>query len=301
MTSYYLNYFLYLPPTPEKALWGYEIRGCGRAAIHPNETYPPKGHPEDHHFDWKKGRALESLQVVFLSSGSGTLETATARKQKIIAGSAFLLFPGEWHRYRPHPATGWVENWVEIDGQCVRGLLESGALSPKSPVLSPSSCGEIDKTFRDLHQHLATDGVPNTAELSLLAHRMMNACISAPNKSGTDSRIEEIVRTAERHLAEKCGEVIDLPKLAAGWGIGYTTFRRAFALRTGVSPWQYVLQARMNRVRRALADTDATLDEIAATTGFGSGYHLANFFKKAHSMPPGTWRKSARKKSRISK
>jgi AraC-like DNA-binding protein len=128
-----------------------------------------------------------------------------------------------------------------------------------------------------------------------------DACISAPNKSGTDSRIEEIVRTAERHLAEKCGEVIDLPKLAAGWGIGYTTFRRAFALRTGVSPWQYVLQARMNRVRRALADTDATLDEIAATTGFGSGYHLANFFKKAHSMPPGTWRKSARKKSRISK
>jgi hypothetical protein len=23
-----------------------------------------------------------------------------------------MLFPGEWHRYSPDPATGWDEHWV---------------------------------------------------------------------------------------------------------------------------------------------------------------------------------------------
>ena len=298
MTAFSEDYFVYLPDTPEKTAWGYTVRGAGRANVKPNSPYPPLGHPDDHHFDWKKGRVLKSLQLIHLSSGSGTLETASAKKQALVAGCAFLVFPGEWHRYRPDPRTGWRENWVELDGRCVRDLLDGGILSPSTPVLSIGSRSAIEAAFHELHQLLCGDITHGTSGLSLLAHRVMHICLSGSGSEGVDPRIACIVHTAERHLAKHCATGIDLPSLAASWGVSYSTFRRAFAERTGISPWQYVVRARLDLAARALVGSDATLEEIASSTGFGSGFHLANTFKKIHGLSPGAWRKAIREKSR---
>lgn len=296
MTTIQADYFAYLPPTPEKALWGFELLGAGLATIPPRSAYPPPGHPADHQFTWRNGRVLQSLQVVLITGGGGTLETASAGRHRISAGNVFVLFPGEWHRYRPDLRTGWIENWAEIDGRVVRDLLDGGILRPKSPVLDLGLASGIEETFLEINTLLGGRGNARPAELSLTAHRLLARCGMFVPRRDAETHLARVIRRAERHLAEHCCETLDLQLLATKWGVSYTTFRRAFSAQTGIPPWRYVLRARLARVRRLLAVGEATLKEIAELTGFDSAFHLSAAFKKAYGASPACWRNSLRAK-----
>lgn len=291
MTPPPLDYFVYLPGTPERARWGVEIRGCGRARSSPKQPYPAAGHPSDHHFDYKKGRTLQALQILFVSEGRGWLETASRGRQKVSAGSVFFLLPGEWHRYRPDPKTGWKEHWVELGGWVVRRLIEEGILDARQCVFHNAGATEIEELFEKLHTMLAGRQGYSVPELASAAHRLLGICAELRNAGGSQPKNSALVRRAEEHLAGLLGETVDLEALARKLGVGYSYFRRIFRDQTGLSPWQYLLRSRLARSRRIMASSDETLAAIAEKSGFSSAFHLSAAFKKAYGMSPDTWRK----------
>jgi hypothetical protein len=63
------------------------------------------------HFDWQHGRKLAEHLIVYVSEGTGTLETEDSTLH-VDPGDAILLVPDMWHRYKPDEATGWHEQWV---------------------------------------------------------------------------------------------------------------------------------------------------------------------------------------------
>ena len=52
-------------------------------------------------------------------------------------GSVMLLFPGEWHRYRPNQESGWDEYWVSFGGQHIAVIRSRGFRGRSRP--KPSS------------------------------------------------------------------------------------------------------------------------------------------------------------------
>jgi AraC-like DNA-binding protein len=292
MTHTYHDYFVYIPGTPERARWGVEIRGCGRARFSPRQSYPPEGHPSDHHFNYQKGRTLQALQIVFVAEGQGWLETATRGRQRVSTGSVFFLLPGEWHRYRPDPKTGWKEHWVELNGWVVRCLIEEGILDARQCLFRNAGATEIEELFEKLHLMLAGRHDYAVPELASTAHRLLGICAELPNAGGRQSKTPALVRRAEEHLATHSGEAVDLKTLARKLGVGYSYFRRIFRDQTGLSPWQYLLRSRLARARRIMASSDETLAAISETAGFSSAFHLSAAFKKAYGLSPEAWRKN---------
>ena len=47
----------------------------------------------------------------FISKGKGIFESRHGGKYELVPGSLYLLYPHEWHRYRPLTSTGWEEFW----------------------------------------------------------------------------------------------------------------------------------------------------------------------------------------------
>jgi hypothetical protein len=92
--------------------WGIHLSAIGHTAITAGQEYPPRRHPSGRAFAWERGRVLPALQLVLIRSGRGEIEW-TRERHRIAAGQGFLLLPGQWHRYRPDPATGWEEDWFE--------------------------------------------------------------------------------------------------------------------------------------------------------------------------------------------
>ena len=68
------------------------------------------------------------------------------------------------------------------------------------------------------------------------------------------------------------------------------SFSRAFKARTGRSPYQYLLQLRVERALHLLLSTDTSLVEMAYACGFSSQAHFTTVFRKVMGMTPGAVR-----------
>ena len=75
-----------------------------------SKSYPVSVHPDHYQFHWASGRVLQEYQALYVLRGDGEFESRTVGNKKVLPGSVMLLFPGEWHRYRPRRAIGWDDN-----------------------------------------------------------------------------------------------------------------------------------------------------------------------------------------------
>jgi len=284
------DYARYFPDVPSLGKWGVWISGSGIATILPGTPYPPDGHPPDHYFDWRIGRTLDALQIVMIREGRGWLETRASGKKVIETGMAFLLLPGVWHRYRPDPSTGWSESWIEIRGPVSKGLITEESFLSEKVVRSPTEIAGLEEVMRRIHS-MANDSASTRPELSAEALRCLAILAKGTRETTDQDSNARITLRAERYLAEHHAEALDMREVARQLGVSYSSFRRSFTKQTGLSPWRYVLQARLERARRLLLIGDITLDDIAFRLGFSSPFHLSSAFKKTYGESPSIWRR----------
>jgi len=84
--------------------------------------------------------------------------------------------------------------------------------------------------------------------------------------------------------------------LAGVLNMSERTFARAFKKTTGVTPYRYVLQRRLDRAQSMIVNTDLSISQIAHSCGFSSQSHLTDVFRAKVGMPPGALRRSLRGK-----
>ncbi|GLF99555.1 GlxA family transcriptional regulator [Streptomyces yaizuensis] len=83
-----------------------------------------------------------------------------------------------------------------------------------------------------------------------------------------------------------------LAEMAAHARTSVRSLNRRFRERTGLTPRQYLLRARLERARRLLAAGDGTIEEIAARTGFGSPASFRHHFRRLTGTTPRAYRAS---------
>ena len=121
----------YIPISEMDIQWGFFVNDAGKTIIPKGSAYPSKGHPGSHMFTWEKGRVLDEYHFVLITEGKGVFESKTAGTININAGDGFLLFPGEWHRYKPKKQIGWVENWIGFSGRIPDSIITETFFSKK--------------------------------------------------------------------------------------------------------------------------------------------------------------------------
>ncbi|WP_439408629.1 helix-turn-helix domain-containing protein [Bradyrhizobium sp. DASA03076] len=92
-----------------------------------------------------------------------------------------------------------------------------------------------------------------------------------------DANIDSDIRLDQ--LAELCGRSTEY-------------FVRLFKATNGVSPYQYVLNLRIERARTLLADETLSLAEIALACGFSHQEHFTRMFRRFTGITPGRYRHS---------
>ena len=85
-----------------------------------------------------------------------------------------------------------------------------------------------------------------------------------------------------------------LASLAALVGMDVRRFTGAFQQAFHLSPWQYVLRARLDEAARLLRRTDERITEIGLAVGFATPSHFATAFARRFGVPPSRYRAVAR-------
>lgn len=291
------DYFTYLPLTAEASVWGVGVSSTGFLRARPRSSYPPEDsrHPPDHLFTWDRGRVLRAWQILHIHEGSGEYESHLAGRFRIRAGTTLLLFPGVWHRYRPNPATGWTESWVELEGAIMDRLMASAQIDPSQSVFPPkrpltffSTLSEIHRLAR--HPKKGFAAVLAASSLQLLA-MLVQPVTTTPTLPQSASLA--LVQRARNLIEARGGDSLSIHKLAKGLGVAESHFRRIFKAHIGLSPKRYHRAIRLRKVQALLQSTPSTIGEIAAQTGYSSAFHLSSEFKADTGHAPSTWRRLA--------
>ena len=98
----------------------------------------------------------------------------------------------------------------------------------------------------------------------------------------------QIVDYIDEHLSQNIG----LAELAQLLDISQFHFSRLFKQSVGISPYQYLLQQRIERAKQLLKQTDQPITDIALLCGFNSHSHLSKRFRQATGLTPRAYRAS---------
>ncbi|MBT3380115.1 MAG: helix-turn-helix transcriptional regulator [Lentisphaerae bacterium] len=102
--------------------------------------------------------------------------------------------------------------------------------------------------------------------------------------------VEEISRHPERAYPTAC--------LAERCGISVRTLLRRFHEQVGHSPYQFVLERRLQKACLLLNQTNQSIERIADACGFSDRYHLSKKFKSRFGWGPAKYRRSQSPKGR---
>ena len=296
--------FRYLPVRPRDVQWGLHVCGAGHAVIPPGGAYPPAGHPELYDFSWQKGRSLPEYQIVYIAAGEGMFETGVTGLQRIVAGTALLLFPGVWHRYRPEKSVGWEEFWVGFNGEQVERLVLNRFFSPDQPVLRSGLHESILSPFHVLMDRLwaAPAGFPHLIAANVLE---ILAAILAATPEETHQLIlqgprdvtaltDRVVSDALRVIWSGSHLQLSVASLAKLLHITSRSLERRFQDALGRTVREEILRCRLDRVKRLLIDTDLSVSEIVSASGFSSPDAMTRAVQKAEAATPLRLRKKLR-------
>lgn len=276
-----------------KPNWGVVVLNVGHN-VHPaNVRYPDYQHPNDYVFDWEKGRTLAEFQLVYISRGEGVFEAEGMKPMLIEAGTAFLLFPGVWHRYRPAGPTGWEEFWVGFKGPYADYLMQQACFQPDSPLIQIGFNSELLHILTHLVDAVRFSPETSGPLLSCLTIQVLALVYASAVLMDSDqNRRHQLIQQARFRMHEYAERELDLPQLAGDLNMGYVWFRREFKRIVGTSPGQYHLNLRIRRAGQLLRETRLPVGQIAAQLGFESDFHFSRIFKQKVGLAPSQYRKS---------
>jgi AraC family transcriptional regulator len=85
---------------------------------------------------------------------------------------------------------------------------------------------------------------------------------------------------------------IRLDMMAAVCGRSTEYFVRIFKATAGVSPYQYVLNLRIDRAKELLGVEGSSIADVALRCGFSHQEHLTRMFRRFTGVTPGRYRRS---------
>ena len=287
------EFFKYFVNSKNDIETGFYIENVGNSVVPAGTEYPYKHHPASHYFKWEKGRFLKEYQILFISKGKGIFESRHGGKYELIPGSLYLLYPHEWHRYRPLTSTGWEEFWVGFNGKFAGNMISGSFFSIKEPVVYLKNILPIQSLFEDIIS-FGKEERPGYQQIiaGLVLQVLGQIQFSFRSRNFIGKPIEDKINKARVLLNESINSPVDFKAIAMKLNISYSLFRKRFKEYTGISPKQYYLQLKTKRAQDLLLNTSSSIKNIAFESGFENIYYFSKAFKEKTGHSPSDFRKS---------
>ncbi|WP_407181564.1 helix-turn-helix domain-containing protein [Bradyrhizobium sp. STM 3562] len=136
-----------------------------------------------------------------------------------------------------------------------------------------------------------------------IANRVAQRLVIAPHRDGGQAQfipqpvrktegdaLSSVFAWAQRHLDRD----LTIAGLATRARMSRRTFIRRFEDATGISPGEWVVQARVSKARELLEATEIPIERVATETGFGSADAMRHHFRSRLGTSPALYRAAFR-------
>ena len=284
----------YLSISPADKLWGLTVTSVGKQSIAKNEAYPPHEHPKRYLFDTNHGRILDDFQLLYITRGKGEFATREHGRSAINEGYMFLLFPGQWHTYKPDTSTGWNEYWIGFDGEIIKNWVRQGFFSKEKPIFNVGFNEDIVSLYdRALIIADAQEANYQQALAGIVCNLLSMSLYLSRNLDYKKTDIETQIGMSKIAVYENIRTVTP-ESLAQLLCMSYSRFRKIFKEYTGFAPSQYIQEVRISMAKEMLTNTSKSIKEIAYELGYENKDYFFTVFRKSAGVTPVNYRRQTR-------
>lgn len=215
-------------------------------------------------------------------SGRGVVEAE--------AGDVITVNPGEVHDGSPLGEGG--RSWrmlyfdpaalVEPIGALTDGNADSAELS--HPALrDAASAAHFQSLFRAM-----TDPRGGQSEIEVRENLLLLLARLVERRKRERPGAPRPIEQARARIDDDPSAQVSLDELAAIGGISQFQLVRGFSKATGLTPHAYLVQRRLEKARKMIAEGIALAD-AAHTAGFADQSHMTRLFVRTYGMSPGVY------------
>lgn len=233
----------------------------------------------------EKSWMRETYLLVYFFDGRGKLESAHTGLVELKPGDLFIIPPGVWHRYGPETGEEWYEFWVLFEGVLAETFLlhasKGNYIKRQCMFFHMGKAHEFTSLFEAAFYHA---GQNNSLKCTAAFYEIMQR-IERSHSTTEEKVTNNSVRTVIEGIHSFPCREVDFEKEAAALGISYATLRKAFVKNTGMPPYKYLLNHRMQYACNLLAD-GRTVKETCYDIGMKDPSHFSKLFKNIIGVSP---------------
>lgn len=256
------------------------------------------------------------IEIALVHNGRGThlnhFADGRVVSNTIIKGDVFVILPGEIHSYancrgyRVYNLCVGTEFFGSLD-QEIKNLKHFGKFfSADRPAemhqlhLLPEAFQAAEEKLRRLSQSLHSPLSSRLLNIKLALTDFLCTIFDTElpgwdlQKAEINTRLFRSIMALEAHPEKN----FNLQRVAREAGMSSSSYAHKFKQITGVSPGNYCLFLKLDKVRKLLENKEISLTEAALSCGFSDSNYMIRSFKKRFGITPGAYRTSYHKITR---
>ena len=222
----------------------------------------------------------ECCTVEFVYKGRGGLDI-NGFDCNLGENSVYILHKHSHHRYWPDKGDPWAKIFFVIDGELMDTLFKAYRMDD---VYAIPDCPQLKKYFDEMRQLK-----PGIGELhqqaAVIFHRLLEEC-HAILYGSAEHLVSPAILELKKHLDGHLEKKFNLADYCRAHKHSCAHMIRSFKYQYGASPYDYLMQKRIDAARLMLRHSAFSVKEIAARLMFSDQYYFSNYFKRKTGVSP---------------
>ena len=236
----------------------------------------------ERHWAWRQKNVSAPYWRLYWNKLPGGFVRVGAKEWELEPDTVFLMSPGTVYSTRTVDET--CHFYVHFSAGSPLDAVAPGFFPLNDRRLQLQAAETATDCFSDRNSWRTVIGVKSLVMSALL--RLPVTSIPPPKQY--DPRIQKalVLLEAMREIANR--------ELASQAGMSLNSFLLLFQREIGIPPQTWFRRKRLERACELLHFSEATVEEIAAATGFCDRFHLSRAFKTAYGLGPAGYRRQER-------
>ena len=239
-------------------------------------------------------RTTTDWLLSYTVNGSFILRLKDQVQYRIEKGMIVVLPPDTWYETVVEETSNLSTHYVMFKGKSLDERKVCTAIDELVPVAEIGLNFEVVELFQRILEtsRSTAEGAQRElgASIVLLVAKLVNCKHAIQNQKSQSSIIDQVKIIMRTHINEH----ISIEEIAREISVPVSTLRRTFATTLGISPYQYLLQCKIDYAQQELVRHDYPQRTIAEQLGFADQYHFSRVFKSVTGLRPQQWRNENR-------
>ena len=196
-----------------------------------------------------------------------------------------VMCPGEKIHYVAH--TPWSIQWVGLYGQTVERYMRLLSINGDEPILHIERYYEMEQVFEELYRLSGQ----RTEYFRCKQIEGIYKFFSLLLESSSQRTRYDIAHSARKILDYNFDHALTIQQIANTLCVDGAYLTRKFIQKYNISPKEYLMEKRIERAKKLLAETDVSVKEISVSVGYVDQLYFSRLFKKKEGISPQAYRK----------